>query len=157
MPRYFFHLYDDVISHDEEGVDLPNVAAEAERNIAAAGLADRCQVVRGNFFEGVPVGGDAYLLSHIIHDWDEDECLRILANCRSAMGDRGRLLIVESVLRPGDEPDPGKILDLVMLVVPGGQERSEQEYRVLLDKAGFQLSRVVPTQSSVSIVEAVPS
>jgi len=136
--------------------DLPHVAAEAERNVAAAGLADRCRVARGDFFEAVPHGGDAYLLSHIIHDWDEDGCLRILANCRGAMGDRGRLLIVESVLRPGDEPDPGKILDLVMLVVPGGQERSEQEYRALLDKGGFRLSRTAPTRSSVSIVEAVP-
>ena len=137
--------------------DLPHVAAEAEQNVAAAGLADRCRVVRGSFFEAVPQGGDAYVLSHIIHDWSEDECLRILANCRRAMGDRGRLLIVESVLRPGDEPDPGKLLDLVMLVAPGGQERSEEEYRALLDKGGFRLSRVVPTRSSVSIVEAVPS
>ena len=97
------------------------------------------------------------LLSHIIHDWDEDECLRILENCRRAIGPSGRLLIVEMVIRPGDAPDLGKLLDLVMLVVPGGQERSEEEYRSLLGKAGFRLSRIVPTPSPVSVIEAVVS
>jgi hypothetical protein len=137
--------------------DLPHVASEAERNVTTAGLAERCRVVPGSFFEAIPAGGDAYLLSHIIHDWHEDECLRILANCHTAMGAGGRLLIVESVLRAGDEPDLGKILDLVMLVSPGGQERTEQEYRALLKKAGFKLTRVVPTRSPVSVVEATPA
>jgi hypothetical protein len=136
--------------------DLPHVATEAERSIAAAGLADRCRVESGSFFEAVPAGGNVYMLSHIIHDWDEETCVKILANCRRAMGSDGRLLIVESVLSPGDEPDFGKLLDLVMLVIPGGQERSEDEYRDLLAKAGFRLTRVVPTQSAVGVVEAVP-
>jgi hypothetical protein len=83
--------------------------------------------------------------------------VRILTNCRRAMGDRGRLLIVEWVLRPGDEPDPAKLLDIVMLVMPGGQERTEEEYRALLAKAGFRLTRVVPTASPVSVVEAAPA
>jgi hypothetical protein len=137
--------------------DLPHVAAEAEQRIAAAGLAARCQVVSGDFFQAVPEGGDAYLLSHIIHDWDEDECLRILANCRRVMAPPDRLLIVEMVIRAGNEPDLGKLLDLVMLVVPGGQERSEVEYRSLLDKSGFNLSQVVATPSPVSVIEAVIS
>ena len=137
--------------------DVPHVVAEAERQIAAAGLAGRCRVAAGDFFQSVPDGGDAYLLSHIIHDWDEETCVKILANCRRAIPADGRLLIVESVLRPGDEPDFGKLIDLVMLLIPGGQERSEDEYRPLLAKAGFTLNRVVPTRSPVSVVEAVPN
>jgi O-methyltransferase domain/Dimerisation domain len=137
--------------------DLPQATSDGEKTIAATGLADRCRVVAGDFFEAVPEGGDAYLLSHIIHDWGEEECLRILSNCRRAMRDQARLLLVEWVLRPGDEPDPAKVLDLVMLVMPGGQERTEQEYRALLARAGFNLTRVVPTASSASVVEAIPS
>jgi hypothetical protein len=137
--------------------DLPHVTTDAEKTVAARGLSDRCRVVAGDFFEAVPEGGDAYLLSHIVHDFGDDDGVRILTNCRRAMGDRGRLLIVEWVLRPGDEPDPAKLLDIVMLVMPGGQERTEEEYRALLAKAGFRLTRVVPTASPVSVVEAAPA
>jgi O-methyltransferase domain len=108
----------------------------------------------GNFFERVPSGGDAYLLSHIIHDWSEEQCLSILGNCRSEMSAKSRLLIIEMVLPAGDTPHPGKMLDMMMLVGPGGQERTEQEYGTLLDKAGLRLTRVVPTESPVSVVEA---
>ena len=94
----------------------------------------------GNFFESVPAGGDAYVLSHIIHDWNEDQCLTILGHCRKAMKPDGRLLIVEMVLPAGDTPHPGKMLDMVMLVIPGGQERTEAEYAALLGKAGFRLT-----------------
>ena len=111
----------------------------------------------GDFFETVPAGGDAYVLSHIIHDWNEDQCLTILGHCRKAIKPDGRLLIVEMVLPAGDTPHPGKMLDMVMLVIPGGQERTEAEYASLLGKAGFRLSRVVPTASAVSVVEAVPA
>lgn len=111
----------------------------------------------GSFFERVPAGGDAYVLSHIIHDWDEDQCLTILGHCRRAMGPSGRLLIVETVLPAGDTPHQGKVQDMVMLVIPGGQERTEAEYASLLEKAGFRLTRVVPTSSVVSVVEAVPA
>jgi hypothetical protein len=114
------------------------------------------EVASGNFFEAVPAGGDVYLLSHIIHDWSEDQCLTILRNCRKAMKPSGRLLIVEMVLPAGDVPHPGKMLDMVMLVVPGGQERTQAEYEALLAKAGFRLERVVPTESAVSVVEAFP-
>ncbi|MFQ5627035.1 MAG: methyltransferase, partial [Methyloligellaceae bacterium] len=108
----------------------------------------------GNFFETVPAGGDAYLLSHIIHDWNEDQCLTILANCRKVMKPSSKLLIIEMVLPAGDTPHLGKMLDMVMLALPGGEERTEQEYGTLLSKAGFHLTQVVPTNSAVSIVEA---
>lgn len=96
------------------------------------------------------------ILSHIIHDWNEAQCLTILGHLRRAMPKDGRLLIVETVLPPGDTPHQGKLQDIIMLVFPGGQERTEAEYAALLAKAGFKLTRVVPTESPVSVVEAVP-
>ena len=105
--------------------------------------------------EHVLSGGDAYLLSHIIHDWTETQCLTILGHCRRAMKPGSRLLIIEMVLPSGNSPHPGKMLDMMMLVGPGGQERTEPEYRALLGKAGFRLTRLVPTDSAVSVVEAV--
>jgi hypothetical protein len=135
--------------------DLPHVVRDAPAIIHSRGLADRIRIESGSFFEGVPGGGDAYLLSHIIHDWTEDQCLTILGNCRNVMKPDGRVLIIEMVLPEGDAPHPGKMLDMKMLVGPGGQERTEAEYRALLHNAGFELTRVVPTHSAVSIVEAV--
>lgn len=137
--------------------DLPHVAQEAARTIEAKGLKDRCRVLEGNFFESVPEGFDTYLLSHIIHDWDEDECVTILDNCRRAMNNRGRLLLIEMVIPPGNVPHPGKMLDLVMLAIPGGRERTEEEYAALFAKAGLELTRIVPTSSPVSVVESVPA
>lgn len=136
--------------------DLPHVVERAKPNLQAAGLADRCQAVGGDFFREVPPGGDAYLMRHIIHDWDEAKCLTILGNCRRVMGPTSRLLVVEMVIPPGNEPSWGKWLDLNMLVLPGGQERTEPEYCDLFSKAGFRLSRVVPTQSLVSVLEGLP-
>ena len=124
--------------------------------IAQRGLTDRIQIETGSFFERVPTGADAYVLSHVIHDWNEEQCLTILGHCRRAMNSGGRLLLVEMVLPPGDTPHPGKMLDMAMLTIPGGEERTEAEYAPLLDKAGFRLTRVVPTASPVSIVEAAP-
>jgi len=135
--------------------DRPHVVAEAPALLKAHGVADRVTIDGGSFFERVPAGGDAYVLSHILHDWNEDQCLTILGHCRRAMAPDGRLLIVETVLPPGDTPHQGKVQDMVMLVLPGGQERTEAEYADLFGKAGFKLSRVVPTESIVSIVEAV--
>jgi len=137
--------------------ERPQVVPDAERNVKAAGVADRCEVVGGDFLQAVPDGGDVYIVSHCIHNWDEDDCVRILANCRRAMLPHGRLLLVEAVVGASDEPDPAKILDLAMLVVPGGQERTEDEYRILLEKAAFRLTRVIPTRTpSGSIIEAIP-
>jgi len=136
--------------------DLPHVVREASALIKARGLEDRVTIESLDFFKSVPAGGDAYLLSHVIHDWTEDQCLTILGNCRKVMKSSGRLLIIETVIPHGDTPHPGKLLDIAMLVMPGGQERTEEEYGTLLGKAGFRLMRVVPTQSAVSVVEATP-
>lgn len=133
--------------------DLPGVAERARANIAAAGLGSRCRVESGSFFDAVPAGADAYLLRHIIHDWDEERCLRILRNVRQAMPANGRLLVVESVLPPGNEPSFGKLLDLTMLVIPGGEERTHEEYNALFRAAGFRLARVVPTSAEVYVLE----
>jgi O-methyltransferase. len=135
--------------------DLPHVVRDAPALLQARQVADRVTIQPGSFFESVPTGADAYLMSHIIHDWNEEQCLTILGNCRRAMGPKSRLLIVEMVLPEGDAPHPGKMLDLIMLIAPGGQERTEREYGALLGKAGFRLTRVVPTASPVSVVEAI--
>lgn len=134
--------------------DLPHNAGGAAALIQARGMAGRIRFESGSFFERIPSGADAYLMSHIIHDWNEDQCLTILGNCRAAMGPDGRLLIIEMVIPCGNAPHPGKSTDIVMLAVPGGQERTEQEYGALLAKAGFRLERVVPTESAASVVEA---
>ena len=147
--------------------DLPHVVCDAPALIDERGLADRISTEAGNFFERVPGGGDAYLLSHIIHDWSESKCLTILGNCRRAMKPDSRLLIVEMVLPTDDAQQPARKaeggtldrsihLDIAMLVSTGGQERTEPEYRELLDKAGFRLTQVVPTGSAASVVEAFP-
>ena len=134
--------------------DLPHVVRDAAPLLQARGVAGRVTIESGSFFERVPSGGDAYMLSHIIHDWSEPQCLTILRHVRKAMKPGGRLLLIEMVLPPGNAPHPGKILDIMMLVGPGGQERTEAEYGDLLGKAGFRLRRVVPTASAVSVVEA---
>jgi hypothetical protein len=134
--------------------DLPAVIADSTGELDD--VLDRCDTVAGDFFESVPAGADCYMLSHVIHDWDDDRCRAILRNCRQAMGPDGRLLLVEMVLPPGDDPHPGKMLDMVMLSLPGGMERSEQEYRELLDTAGFRLTHVIPTPTPASVIEAVP-
>jgi hypothetical protein len=136
--------------------DLPHVVERAKANLKAAGIEGRCQAVGGSFFESVPAGGDAYLMRHIIHDWDDEKSLTILRNCRKVMGPGAKLLLVESVVPPGNEPGFVKWLDLNMLVLPGGQERAEAEYRDLYAKAGFRLGRVVPTRVEVSVIEGEP-
>ena len=135
--------------------DLPHVVREARAVIEPRGLAQRVTLEAIDFFRAVPPGGDVYLLSHVIHDWNEDQCLTILRNCRQAMAPGSRLLIVEMVLPGGNTPHPGKLLDLAMLVMPGGQERTEEEYAALLQKASLNLTRVIPTPSAVCVVEAV--
>jgi len=137
--------------------DVPHVVRDAPALIVSRGLGHRIRIEPGSFFERVPEGGDAYLLSQIIHDWDEKQCLTILGNCRRAMKPGSRLLIVERVIPAGDARHPAKRLDISMLVLTGGQERTEPEYRELLEKAGFRLVHVHPTESTVSVVEAIPS
>jgi ubiquinone/menaquinone biosynthesis C-methylase UbiE len=135
--------------------DVPSVIKGAAEVLDDEGVLARCELVWGDFFESVPVGADAYLMKHIIHDWDDERALLILRNCHRAMASDGRLLLVEMVIAPGNEPHFGKIQDLEMLVAPGGRERTEAEYRKLLAEAGFKLTRIIPTKSPMSIVEAV--
>jgi hypothetical protein len=135
--------------------DLPHVVADAPSLLEAHGVSDRVEILSGSFFESVPAGHDAYLLSHIIHDWDDGENATILKNVREAMKRDGKLLIVEMVLPEGDEPHMGKMLDMMMMLVPGGEERTAAEYAELLEPNGFRVTRVVPTNSAVSVVEAV--
>jgi hypothetical protein len=134
--------------------DMPHVVVEAQRRFEAEGLTGRARVEGGSFFDGVPAGGDLYILSHIIHDWDEERCVRILSHCRAAKAAGGKVLLVEMVVTPPNVPHPAKMLDLVMLAVPGGRERTPDEYEALLSKAGLRLTRIVPTQSPVSVIEA---
>ncbi|MBV8511624.1 MAG: methyltransferase [Xanthobacteraceae bacterium] len=135
--------------------DLPHVVGEAPVLLKQRGIGDRVTIEAGDFFKTVPEGADTYLLSHILHDWSEDRCRAILENVRKAMKPTSRLLIIEMVLPEDDAPHPGKMIDLLMLVATGGQERTQSEYRQLLDSAGFHLTRVVPTRSAASVVEAV--
>jgi O-methyltransferase domain len=104
----------------------------------------------------VPDGHDAYVLAHVLHDWTDEQALPILRNCRRAIAADGRLLIVEAVLPPGDTPHHGKLMDLLMLTVTGGVERTAGEFAALLAEANFRLARVVPTATHQSVIEAVP-
>ena len=133
--------------------DLPGVLERAKPLIEADGLADRLQTHPTNFFEAVPAGADAYLMRHIIHDWTDEQSLQILGNVRKVLKPEGRLLVVESIIPPGNDPNFGKLLDLNMLVIPGGKERTEAEYRELYANAGFELTRITPTAGDVSVIE----
>ena len=135
--------------------DRPQAVAEAQQQLEAAGLRGRCDVVAGDFFVSVPGGGDGYILKRVIHDWDDERAATILRNCRRAMPEHGRLLVIELVLPPGNDPSLGKLFDLLMLVDLGGRERTEADYRTLLAGAGFELTAVTPTPSLVSVVEGV--
>ena len=136
--------------------DVPAVIDGARRTFADAGLADRCTVEPINFFEAVPAGGDAYLMKHIIHDWDDARSVTILKNCHRALNGKGKLLLAETVMLPGNDPEFAKWLDICMLIYVGGAERNEQQYRDLLAAGGFRLTRIVPTASPLSVIEAVP-
>jgi ubiquinone/menaquinone biosynthesis C-methylase UbiE len=135
--------------------DLPHVIERARPSIEAAGLADRCRFVAGNFFESIHAGADAYFFRHIIHDWDDEKATTILKNCRAALKPGGKILVVESVVPPGNEPYFGKDLDLTMLVMPGGEERTEAEYRTLFGGAGLKLARIVKSPTEMCVLEAV--
>lgn len=129
----------------------------ARPRLEAAGVADRCEAVSGDFFKAVPAGGDAYVMKWIIHDWDDEKAIAILKNCRSQMQPNGRLIIVDCVVPENNEPDFSKTFDLNMLVMTGGKERTAAEFAQLLDAAGFKLLRVIPTDLPTCIVEAQPA
>src|SRR5205085_7539675 len=133
--------------------DLPQAMTEAPARLQALGVEGRVTIQAGNAFDAVPPGADAYLLSHVIHDWNEEQCLRILGNCRAAMTPASRLLIIELVLREGNAPGFGSS-DMVMMALTGGAERTAREFESLLARAGLTMTRVIPTTTSASIVEA---
>ena len=135
--------------------DLPHVIATAGERIVALGLADRCDLISGDFFEAVPVGGDLHLLKQIIHDWDDERATRLLMNCHRALAPQGTLLMVEMVVPPNNEPSPAQAMDLNMLVLLGGRERTEEEYQHLLAEVGFRLVRIIPTHSPFNVIEAI--
>jgi hypothetical protein len=138
-------------------LDLSPAIAGAKSLLAAAGLAARATCVAGDFFTAVPKGGDLYLLKSVLHNWDDSDVVGILRNCRQAMADGARLLVIERIVPEGNGPSEAKLFDINMLVTVGGQERTEQEYRTLLDVAGLALARVIPTNSPLSLLEAVPA
>jgi hypothetical protein len=137
--------------------DQPHVVARARPLLEAAGVSGRCKVEGGDFFKTAPGGADAYVLGHVLHDWDDARAGLILDNLRRAMPAGAKLLLVEHVLPEGDGGSFGKLLDLHMMVAAGGRERTEAEYRRLFAAHGFRLTRVVPTAGDVSVVEGVPA
>jgi hypothetical protein len=136
--------------------DAPHVVNTAGPLLEAGGVLDRCQVTPCDFFSSVPAGGDAYLLKSVIHDWNDDEAIAILETCRRAIPANGRLLVVENVVAPGNDPDPAKLLDLQMLVELGGRERNESDFKTLFARSGFHLTKIVPTQARVKIIVGLP-
>jgi hypothetical protein len=133
-------------------LDLPDAVLDARRNIEEAALSERCQAVEGSFFDKVPPG-DTYILSQILHDWDDEHSQHILRTCRRSIADKGRLLLVESVVPTSATPSRSKLLDLHMLVFLGWKERTEKEWGALLGKCGFQLKRVLRAQR-IDVLEA---
>jgi len=141
--------------------DLPHVVANAPTVLGTAGVCARCEIVAGSFFDRVPAGADAYLLKSILHDWDDERAIKILVRCREAMAPQAKLVILERVLpetaQAGVDADT-YLLDLEMLVMaPGGRERTEAEFRAILAAAGFDLARLVPTASPSFVIEAAPT
>jgi ubiquinone/menaquinone biosynthesis C-methylase UbiE len=136
-------------------LDTPYVVDSARKRLVAAGLSERCDVVVGDFFKAVPEGGDIYLLSWIIHDWDDERSITILKNCHRVMQPGGKLLLLEEIVPGVNETSMSKLYDLHMLVLTdgGGRERTESEYRKLLDKAGFRITTIIPTTLPRSLIE----
>lgn len=134
--------------------DQPQVISPGNTALEAAGLLSRCELVSGSFFETIPSGGDLYTLSHIIHDWDDDEAVQILQGCHRAMGEGNTLLLIERVIDPTQPRLQETLSDVQMLVAQEGCERTRAEYERLLGSAGFQVSRIIPTSAPDSIVEA---
>lgn len=137
-------------------LDRPGVIARARQRLLAAGLLERCQLVEGDFFVSVPSGGDVYILSMILDDWGDEEALSILQVCRRAMGASSRLLLIHKVIGP-QEALFGRVLDLYMMVLTGGRERTEAQYRALVAAAGLTLSRILPGAAGLSILETTRS
>jgi hypothetical protein len=135
--------------------EVPHVV-EGCRNGPLTPWMERCTLASGDMFSSVPAGADAYIMKHIIHDWPDDLCVKILTACQQGVNPGGKLLVVDNVIQPGNDFSPGKFLDLQMLIFPGGCERTEKQFRDLFAAAGWRLSRIIPTAAADSIVEGVP-
>jgi spermidine synthase len=135
-------------------VDVPHLAEKAQKRIEGANLADRCQVVAGDAFKSVPNDGDAYILSRVIHDWDDSRSVDLLRNCHRAMATDGKVVLIEGVIPDGNESHIIKYFDLNMMMLNGGRERTAEDFKALLNAAGFNVSRIIPTTTAMSIVEA---
>lgn len=136
--------------------DLHYMAPHAHASIAAAGAGERCVFESGDFFQAVPKGADLHVLKFILHDWTDEECVRILRCCRESLPPGGRLLVVEMLVPEEIRPDFVMLMDLNMLVMTGGRERTAKEFEKVLAEAGFEMTRVIPTKSPFSLVEARP-
>ncbi len=136
-------------------LDIPSVIQKTRKMIQARDIKDRCQAVECDFFRDIPSGSDAYLMSNILHDWSDKQCRLILSNCHRAMKRKSKLLVMEMIISPGNEPSVAKLLDLEMLVITGGRERTEAEFKNLFESSGFKLSRILPTKENVYIIEGI--
>jgi SAM-dependent methyltransferase len=135
--------------------DLPQVAEGAAARLSAEGVRGRCKIDGGDFFQAVSTGGDAYVMKFIIHDWEDEKSIKIMKNIHRAMADGGKLILLEQIVPAGNGPSPAKWMDLNMLVMTGGCERTEMEFAELFAAAGFKLNRVVPTDSPFYVIEAI--
>ena len=136
--------------------DEEYVVEETRKALLAKSLESRCTVQGGSFFEGIPGGADAYLMKMILHDWNDEQSLQILKNCSKAMNPDSKLLVIEAVIPKGNDPHPGKFMDINMLAMTGGRERTEEEFSELFAKAGLKLSKIISTHSPMfSIIEVV--
>jgi hypothetical protein len=135
--------------------DIPSVIQEARKTIQSRGLENRCEAVECDFFKEIPAGSDGFLMSHILHDWSTEQCRIILRNCHKAMKPKSKLLVVEMLVPPGNQPSIAKLLDLEMLVMTGGRERTETEFKSLLESSGFKLSRTISTKESIYVIEGI--
>jgi hypothetical protein len=155
----FGHLLAAVLqkNSDAKGVlfDLPEVLEGAPAMLDSYGVTDRVELVSGDFTADIPVKADIYMLKHIIHDWYDDKDQVILGNIRKNMSDDAKVLIIETVVPKGNDPHFSKIIDLEMLAAPGGMERTAEEFEKLLAASGLKLTRIIPTQGLMSIIEAV--
>ncbi len=136
--------------------EAPHVL-EGCRNGPLTSVMDRCTLTSGDMFSSVPQGADAYLMKHIVHDWPDAECIRLLTACRKGVNPGGKLLVVDCVIQPGNNFSPGKFLDLQMLIFPGGCERTDKQFRELFAASGWRLNRIIPTAAAESIMEGVPA
>ncbi|WP_375471199.1 methyltransferase [uncultured Nostoc sp.] len=136
--------------------DLPKVINQAQNSDELVSVSDRCELIEGSFFEAIPEGGDAYLLREIVHLWDDEQAISILKRCYQAMKEQGRLLVIENVVPPGNEFSINKLEDVHMLVMcPGGRERTEGEFQKLFESAGFKLTKIITTKTDLCIIEGV--